>query len=85
MLLKAVVYQEALGVGAGSGQVNLQILPEIGAGVLADRFPFACCPIPCVPARHSTMLENIQLIITQDFQDCTRPTLCLLAGIKNLA
>ena len=84
-LIKAVVYQKALGVGAGSGQVNLQILPEIGAGVLADRFPFACCPIPCVPARHSTMLENIQLIITQDFQDCTRPTLCLLAGIKNLA
>ena len=60
--LKTVAYQEALGVGASSGQVGLQILPEVGAGVLADRFPFACCPIPCVPAQHSTMLdENILL------------------------
>ncbi|KAA6429376.1 MAG: hypothetical protein FRX49_00770 [Trebouxia sp. A1-2] len=30
-----VAYQEALGVGASSGQIGIQVLPEVGAGSLA--------------------------------------------------
>ena len=50
-----VAYQEGLGVGAGCGEVCLQVLPEVGTGVLADGLPLACRPKPCVPAHTKSM------------------------------
>ena len=48
-------YQEGFGVGAGCGEVCLQVLPEVGTGVLADGLPLASRPEPCVPADTKSM------------------------------
>lgn len=48
-------YQEGFGVRAGCGEVCLQVLPEVGTGVLADGLPLTCRPESCVPAHTKSM------------------------------